>query len=125
MIARVSGSLRVTDVPVPSSLLTSTDPLKPSTVFFTTSMPTPLPDTLVTAADVEKPGAKIREKISFSDISASGEISPFSTAFRRSFSLCNPLPSSVMSMSTFPPECFAERTIVPTLAIRNRTKVST
>src|SRR4030042_1773799 len=44
MIARVSGTRRVTTVPRPSSLSMVTDPRSASTFLRTTSMPTPRPE---------------------------------------------------------------------------------
>src|SRR3546814_19106460 len=58
-IASVSGRRIVTRVPAPSRDASSTLPPSAWMFFLTTSMPTPRPDTSVTCAAVEKPGAKI------------------------------------------------------------------
>src|SRR5262249_57507255 len=57
--ASVSGILMVKQEPSPNTDFTSTVPPIWSMLVLTTSMPTPRPDTLVTAAAVEKPGAKM------------------------------------------------------------------
>ena len=59
-----------TVVPVPGLDCTSTVPPILSMLVFTTSMPTPRPETLVTLSAVEKPGRKIRLVASRSDILA-------------------------------------------------------
>ncbi len=58
MIAKVSGILRRHVVPRPATDSTSTVPPIASILVRTTSMPTPRPETLVTAAAVENPGRK-------------------------------------------------------------------
>jgi hypothetical protein len=57
-IASVSGIL-MTKVALAGGDLSSIVPPIFSMLVFTTSMPTPRPDTLVTLAAVEKPGAKM------------------------------------------------------------------
>ncbi len=64
MIASVSGILSFTVEPSPSRLKMSTTPPIFSMLDFTTSMPTPRPETLVTVFAVENPGRKIRFKAS-------------------------------------------------------------
>ena len=50
-----------------AGLAISIDPCSASTLRRTTSMPTPRPETSVTSRAVEKPGARISEKISASE----------------------------------------------------------
>lgn len=102
MIASVRGILIRVVVPLPNSLDTSMTPPIFSMFVFTTSMPTPRPETLVTAAAVEKPALKIRCPASRSDIrSASSRVMmPFSTALSLTFSGLIPAPSSTISMLT-------------------------
>ncbi len=57
-IASVSGILIVSVVPLPNTDFRSIEPPIWSILVLTTSMPTPRPETLVTAAAVEKPEAK-------------------------------------------------------------------
>ena len=67
MMASVSGILMVSVVPRPCTEEISRLPPIFSTLVFTTSIPTPRPDTFVIAAAVEKPGRKIRFAVSRSD----------------------------------------------------------
>jgi len=60
IIARVRGSLRIIVEPTPTSDSTVIEPRNLATLVLTTSIPTPLPDTLVTTSAVEKPGWKIK-----------------------------------------------------------------
>ena len=110
-MARVSGILTRTVVPWPAVDCTSTVPPIFSTLVFTTSMPTPRPDTLVTFCAVENPGRKIKLKISRSVMRAacSAVITPRSTAFCRMRSTFSPAPSSLISMLTCPPSWKARR----------------
>ena len=57
-MAKVSGILMVTEEPSPATDLMSMVPPIWSILVRTTSMPTPRPETEVTAAAVEKPGRK-------------------------------------------------------------------
>jgi hypothetical protein len=59
MIASVSGRRMRTVVPSLGTLSSSTVPRSASMLRFTTSMPTPRPDRLLTWSAVEKPAAKI------------------------------------------------------------------
>ena len=59
MMAKVSGKRTVTVVPWPGRLSMATLPRSAVMLRFTTSMPTPRPDRLVTVSAVEKPGSKI------------------------------------------------------------------
>ena len=70
MMASVSGMRRRSVVPLPGRESSSTLPPMRSTLVRTTSMPTPRPLTLVTAAAVEKPGRKISCSSSRSDCCA-------------------------------------------------------
>ena len=56
----------VVTVPLPSSLSTATLPPRPRMFETTTSMPTPRPEYSVTSSFVEKPGAKMKPKTSWS-----------------------------------------------------------
>ena len=107
MMARVSGMRRRSVVPLPARESISTLPPIFSTLVRTTSMPTPRPLTLVTAAAVEKPGRKISCSSSRSPSCAarSGVISPRSMALLRIFSTAMPAPSSETSMMTWLPSC--------------------
>ncbi len=71
------------------------EPCSASTLRRTTSMPTPRPETSVTSRAVEKPGARIREKISASESRAAPSISPCSSARVRTASTSSPRPSSL------------------------------
>ena len=79
MMARVSGILILTVVPSPGRLNMSTTPPIFSMLDFTTSMPTPRPEMLVTVCAVENPGRKIRfsasRSLSFSACSAAAVLS--------------------------------------------------
>ena len=68
-------------------------------------MPTPRPDTLVTFAAVEKPGAKMNFWICASDIlsSSASVASPLASAFALIRSVSRPRPSSAISMMMWPP----------------------
>ncbi len=78
-------------------------------------MPTPRPDTLVTCLAVEKPGRKSRFSCSRSlNRAASSEpISPRSSAFCFICQGSMPVPSSLISMFTWPPSWKAERKMRP------------
>ena len=80
MIAKVSGKRSVMVDPRPAELATSIVPRSPSIVRFTTSIPTPRPERLVTVAAVEKPGWKITWNNSLSLSFAPGANSPLSSA---------------------------------------------
>jgi hypothetical protein len=80
--------------------------------FFTTSMPTPRPETSVTTSAVEKPGAKIRPRPRRRS-SLSGASMPRSRALASSFSRFRPLPSSRTSMTMLPPWWLATSVMVP------------
>ena len=69
-------------------------------------MPTPLPDNSVTCSAEEKPGSKIRSKISFSlNSEALSLLSKFfSTAFAAIILLSMPFPSSSISMIALDPK---------------------
>ena len=105
MIASVSGILMVKVVPRPSCVLMSMTPPISSILVFTTSMPTPRPDTEVTAFAVEKPGWKMNFAtwasviLSISDWLATLR----STALRRMAARSRPLPSSAISIVIVPP----------------------
>ncbi len=70
----------------------------------TTSMPTPRPETLVTAAAVENPGRKISWRMSAGLIrSTSGGAQAALDGLRGTASVSTPLPSSATSTTTWPP----------------------
>ena len=60
MMASVSGMRIRTVVPRPTGLWMSMEPPIFSMFVFTTSIPTPRPESVVTVCAVEKPGMKIR-----------------------------------------------------------------
>ena len=99
-IASVSGILIVKVVPAPSVDFKSTVPPICSMLERTTSMPTPRPEILVTWLAVEKPGMKIRLRISASDFAATSAspTNPCSRALARMPSRSRPRPSSAISM---------------------------
>ena len=70
-MASVSGILMMKVVPWPSRERMSMVPPMRSMLVFTTSIPTPRPETAVTAAAVEKPGRKMKRWMSRSGIPAS------------------------------------------------------
>src|SRR5690625_7535950 len=67
IMASVRGTLIFNRVPSPSFESISTVPLSWAILVFTTSMPTPRPETSEISFLVEKPGAKIKPKASVSD----------------------------------------------------------
>ena len=75
-------------------------------------MPTPRPDRSVTASAVEKPGWKIRSQTCAS-VGFSGTARPRSAALARMRSRFRPRPSSLTSMTMWPPWCEAARVMVP------------
>ena len=95
----------VTLEPSPATDLTSMVPPIWSILVRTTSMPTPRPETLVTCAAVEKPGAKMNLWIWASVIfSSSASVTrPLSSAFALIRSVFSPRPSSAMQMMMWPP----------------------
>ena len=105
MMASVSGILILRVVPWPATLCTSTVPPIFSMLVFTTSMPTPRPEMLLTCSAVLKPGAKIRFTSSRSPIRAacSAVMTPFWIALAFTRSVLTPPPSSEISMLTCPP----------------------
>ncbi len=115
MMARVSGMVTRMTVPWPSVDVRSTLPPIFSMLVRTTSMPTPRPDTLVTASAVEKPGRKTRSRTArrLMAASSSGVTRPFSTALRPTRAGSMPAPSSAISMTTWPDSWYARRVSVP------------
>ena len=95
----------VTLEPSPATDLTSMVPPIWSILVRTTSMPTPRPDTLVTLAAVEKPGAKMNLWICASVIfSRSDSVTrPLATALALMRSVFSPRPLSAMQMMMWPP----------------------
>ena len=104
-MASVSGILMVTEEPSPATDLTSMVPPIWSILVRTTSMPTPRPDTEVTAAAVEKPGAKMNLWIWASVIfSSSASLTrPFEMALALIRSVLRPRPLSAMQIRIWPP----------------------
>lgn len=98
MMASVSGSLISMVVPLPSRESIWITPFSCAMRVFTTSMPTPRPETSEISVLVEKPAAKMSSKHSRSEsrAAASASIMPFSTALARSLSGSMPAPSSLM-----------------------------
>ena len=104
-IASVSGILMMKLVPRPSIDFSSIVPPIFSMLVLTTSMPTPRPDTLVTASAVEKPALKMKFWICWSVrlATSASVVSPLAIAFALIFSAARPRPSSVISMMMWPP----------------------
>ena len=104
-MAKVSGILMVTEEPSPATDLMSMVPPIWSILVRTTSMPTPRPETEVTAAAVEKPGAKMNLWIWASVIfsSSASETRPFWSALALIRSVLSPRPLSAMQMMMWPP----------------------
>ena len=104
-IARVSGILTVNLEPWPSLEDSSMVPPIFSMLVRTTSMPTPRPETAVTASAVEKPGLKMNCWIccSVSWATSASVVIWFLSAFCLIFSTLRPLPSSPISMMMCPP----------------------
>ncbi|OIQ81328.1 hypothetical protein GALL_369110 [mine drainage metagenome] len=115
MMAKVSGILILKVVPRPRVLRMSTVPPMFSILVFTTSMPTPRPDTLETCSRVENPGTKIRSSISRGLIRARSAfvMSPRSSALAEIRSGSIPAPSSATSMVTCPPSWKALSVRIP------------
>ena len=105
MIASVSGIFTLNVVPRPITVCTSTVPPIASMLVFTTSMPTPRPEMLLTCSAVENPGWKMTLTMSRSGrvAASSAVIRPFCTALRRMMLASMPAPSSAISMITWPP----------------------
>ena len=95
----------VTEEPSPATDLMSMVPPIWSILVRTTSMPTPRPETEVTAAAVEKPGAKMNLWIWASVIfSSSASVTrPFWSALALIRSVLSPRPLSAMQMMMWPP----------------------
>ena len=84
---------------------TSTSPPKASILDFTTSSPTPLPDTSETVFAIEKLGKNKKSMISclVNDSACSSVTIPRSIAFAFTLSVSIPLPSSRTSITTLFP----------------------
>ncbi|EXI76713.1 MAG: hypothetical protein AW07_00112 [Candidatus Accumulibacter sp. SK-11] len=97
-MASVSGSEMTNTEPLPNSERISIDPFSFWMFVFTTSMPTPRPETAEAFAIVEKPGRKIRLRLcrSSSVFASSSLMMCFSTAFARIRSGLIPRPSSAI-----------------------------
>ena len=107
-IAIVSGILSVVHVPCPMALEIVTMPPTFSTFFFTTSMPTPLPEYSVTSSFVENPGIIRRFNISLWLYSLSGFVRrPLRCALAKTEAGFMPWPSSSMEIITSLPVCSA------------------
>jgi len=76
MMAIVNGSLIRKVEPDPTAVSISIFPRRRSMLRRTTSMPTPRPETAVTFSAVEKPGAKIRARMSSRSSSTPGATRP-------------------------------------------------
>ena len=100
VIARVSGIFSVKLVPLPGTVVSEIAPPIASILSRTMSMPTPRPEMLVTAAAVEKSGAKINRPTSSSESSLASlaDTSPLAIAFSQIFCTSRPRPSSETSM---------------------------
>ncbi|GJE61227.1 hypothetical protein MPOCJGCO_3348 [Methylobacterium trifolii] len=104
-MASVRGILMVKVVPRPSCVLMSMTPPMVSMLVLTTSMPTPRPETEVTALAVEKPASKMNFETCASVIRSTSAwlAMPRSTAFLRMAARSRPLPSSEISIVMVPP----------------------
>ena len=104
-MASVSGILMVKVVPRPAVVAMSIRPPMVSMLVLTTSMPTPRPETEVTAAAVENPAWKMNLATWASVIRSTSAwaTSPRSTAFWRIAARLRPLPSSAISIVIVPP----------------------
>src|SRR4051812_28555324 len=118
-MASVSGMRRRMTVPSPGCDSTSMVPPMDSMLVLTTSMPTPRPETLVTAAAVEKPGRKIscRTSVGLILARASWVSRPRSTALAPTLAGSMPAPSSATSTTTWPLSCRARRVSTPSVAL--------
>ena len=125
-MASVRGILIFRVVPCPCLLWTSTVPPVFSMLVRTTSIPTPRPETLVTFSAVEKPGMKMRRRISRSPmwVARSAVMMPRSMALRRTLSGSIPAPSSVISMLTCPPSWNARKCRRPVAGLPAATRAS-
>lgn len=81
----VRGSSMEMTVPLPAMESTETSPRISWILLFTTSMPTPRPETSETFSDVEKPLAKMRLRVSLSVSLALASMSPFSIGLLADF----------------------------------------
>ena len=126
MIASVRGTRTRTVVPSPGRLWMSTVPPIASMLVFTTSIPTPRPETLVTAAAVEKPGSKMNcnTRSSGSAAASSAATSPRATAFARTADTAIPPPSSSTSIVTWPLSLNARRASLPTCGLPRAARTS-
>ena len=126
MIAKVKGILIFTVVPRPRTVWISTVPPIFSILVFTTSMPTPRPETFVTFSAVENPGTKTRFTASRSlrRLACSVVIRLRSTAFRFTRTRSMPAPSSETSMLTCPPSWDACKNKRPSAALPMDKRVS-
>jgi hypothetical protein len=104
MMASVNGSLMRKAEPRPGAESISIFPPSRSRLVFTTSMPTPRPDTSLTFSAVETPGRKISASFSGSAMfcACSRVTKPFAMEDATTFSTARPLPSSAISITTCP-----------------------
>src|SRR6188768_3349688 len=102
VIITLNGSMNRTVVPRPASEWIDTRPPIRATAVRTASIPTPRPESAVTSAAVENPGAKTRSVIcaSLRAASTSGAATPRSAATARTRWTSTPPPSSVISIMT-------------------------
>ena len=114
-MARVVGSVRVKRVPPPVSLQRSMIPDRCARFVFTTSRPTPRPESVEIPAAVEKPGTKTRLSSSRRESSSlrSRLTSPRETATSRMRTGSMPAPSSTTSRTTWLPRGWARRRSCP------------
>ena len=103
-MARVSGSLMRKRDPRPGAESISILPPSRSRLVLTTSMPTPRPETSLTFSAVETPGRKMSAIFSRSDMvwSCSRVTMPLASEDDAIFSTARPLPSSAISITTWP-----------------------
>ena len=123
-MASVSGSLMRKRLPRPGSESISTLPPSRSRLVLTTSMPTPRPETSETFSAVERPGRKMSAALSLSDnpFTFSGVINPFLRALAAILAGSRPLPSSPISITTWPASWKARSRTTPSVRLPTRAR---
>ena len=122
----MSGKLILNLVPTPSSVWTSIRPLTLAISVFTTSMPTPRPESSLTSRRVVKPGRKMRliASESESSLAAAGLRNPPADGLRARSSGSIPRPSSSTSRMIEFPSWRARRMVVPVGSLPRRIRSS-
>ena len=115
--ARVSGRRIEKRVPAPGRLATSTRPPAAAVCAFTTSMPTPRPETAETSRAVLKPETKIRFTRRRSSTRSSAPSRPRARACAAMRSRSSPAPSSAISMAISLPSWRTVSSMLPVSAL--------